>query len=69
MYKQGYSSNDIVVTLFRVVKLFDLDEGVKLDFIKVIGLAHVKVLEGVDSFLQLTAIVANLCKVGKESKV
>jgi replication factor C subunit 2/4 len=34
---------------------------VKLELIREIGLAHMRVLEGLDSFLQMSALVAKLC--------
>jgi replication factor C subunit 2/4 len=36
-------------------------EYLKLEYIKEIGLTHMKIVEGVDSLLQLTALLARLC--------
>jgi replication factor C subunit 2/4 len=35
LWKQGYSALDIVGTLFKVLKTFDMPEFLKLEFIKV----------------------------------
>ncbi|KAI9222766.1 P-loop containing nucleoside triphosphate hydrolase protein [Blastocladiella britannica] len=40
-----------------------LNEYVKLQFVQQIGLAHMKVLEGVTSDLQLAGMVARMCRV------
>ncbi|KAI9026782.1 P-loop containing nucleoside triphosphate hydrolase protein [Hyaloraphidium curvatum] len=61
---QGYSSVDLVGTLFKVVKAYgNIPEYLKLEFIREIGLTHMRVLEGTGSLLQLTGLVARLCKV------
>lgn len=59
----GYSSLDIVTTLFRVVKTMDsLNEADKLEFIREIGWAHMKILEGVGTLVQLSGLIARLSK-------
>jgi len=64
LWHQGYSAVDIVVTIFRVVKTFDeLPEYTKLEFIKEIGFTHMRVLEGVGTFIQLGGLMARLCKM------
>ncbi|KZV74866.1 P-loop containing nucleoside triphosphate hydrolase protein [Peniophora sp. CONT] len=64
LWHQGYSAVDIVVTIFRVVKTFDeLPEYMKLEFIKEIGFTHMRILEGVGTFLQLSGLMARLCKL------
>ena len=62
---QGYSPIDIVTTFFRVTKSHDkFGEAMQLDFIKVIGVTQMGVLNGVDSNLQLSAMVARLARIG-----
>lgn len=61
----GYSSEDIVTNIFRVTKTHQMAEYLKLEFIKEIGLFHMKVIEGVQSLLQLSGLLARLCKVSK----
>mmetsp|Transcript_13034 Transcript_13034/g.33971 ORF Transcript_13034/g.33971 Transcript_13034/m.33971 type:complete len:341 (-) Transcript_13034:238-1260(-) len=57
----GYAPVDIVGSLFRIVKYTDCPEDAKLEMIREIGLCHMRVLEGLDSFLQLSALIAKLC--------
>jgi len=65
LWDLGYSSHDIVSTMFRVTKTMEgLPEHVKLDFVREIGFAHMRVLEGVQTFLQLSGCVAKLCRLG-----
>jgi replication factor C subunit 2/4 len=60
----GYSSHDIISTMFRVAKSVDgLSEHARLEFIREIGFAHMRVLEGVQTLLQLSGCVARLCRV------
>ncbi|KAH8916453.1 P-loop containing nucleoside triphosphate hydrolase protein [Atractiella rhizophila] len=61
---QGYSAVDIVTTMFRVVKgLETMAEYLKLEFIKEIGFAHMKILEGVGTSVQLGGVLARLCRL------
>ena len=57
----GYCGLDIVGTLFRLTKVHDFNEELKLEFVKEIGFAHMRVLDGLDSLLQLSGLVAKLC--------
>ena len=60
--RQGYCGLDIVGTCFRLAKFAtELPEELKLDFIKEIGFCHMRVLEGLDTLLQLSGLVAKLC--------
>lgn len=62
---QGFSPMDIITTFFRVTKNYDkFPEFVQLEFIKVIGLAQVNILNGLGSPLQLSAVVARLARIG-----
>lgn len=64
LWDLGYSCHDIVSTMFRVTKSMDgLDEHARLDFIREIGFCHMRVLEGVQTLVQLAGCVAKLCRV------
>ena len=38
-----------------------MDEELKLNFIKEIGFCHMRVLDGLDSLLQMSGLIAKLC--------
>lgn len=60
----GYSSHDIISTMFRVTKTIpSLSEHARLEFIREIGFTHMRILEGVQTLLQLSGCVAKLCKI------
>lgn len=62
LWKLGYSAEDIVVNIFRTTKTLDkISEGLRLDFIKEIGTTHLRAAQGVQSLLQLSALLARLC--------
>jgi len=63
LWTQGYAALDIVGTLFRVTKSAEMDEKRKLLFIKEIGLTHVRISEGVASWLQLAGLCSRLCQI------
>lgn len=62
VWQQGFSSVDIVTTLFRVVKNNEMPEMLKLEYIREIGCTHMRLLEGCQSLLQLSGLVARLCR-------
>ncbi|EJS41840.1 rfc4p [Saccharomyces arboricola H-6] len=64
LWKKGYSSIDIVTTSFRVTKnLTQVKESVRLEMIKEIGLTHMRILEGVGTYLQLASMLAKIHKL------
>lgn len=66
LLSRGYAPVDIVATFFRVLKFMGkerIDEAMQLEFIRQIGITHMRILEGVSSKLQLAGLLANLCIV------
>ncbi|KAK0652876.1 P-loop containing nucleoside triphosphate hydrolase protein [Cercophora newfieldiana] len=69
LWNLGYSSHDIISTMFKVTKTIPtLSEHSKLEFIKIIGFTHMKILEGVQTLLQLSGCVVRLCKLNMDPK-
>jgi replication factor C subunit 2/4 len=68
LYHQGYASTDIVRTTFRVAKTLELPDNMKMGFIREIGFTHMRVADGVNSLLQLTAMIARLTYVAAGKK-
>ncbi|AJT78205.1 Rfc4p [Saccharomyces cerevisiae YJM541] len=68
LWKKGYSSIDIVTTSFRVTKnLAQVKESVRLEMIKEIGLTHMRILEGVGTYLQLASMLAKIHKLNNKA--
>jgi len=68
LYNSGYSAVDLIATVFKVCKVFDdklMPEATKLAFIRVIGLTHMRIADGVNSRLQLQGMIAKLCTLAK----
>lgn len=62
LWKLGYSADDILINIFRVSKnMENLSEGLRLDFIKEVGTTHLRASQGVQSLLQMSALLAILC--------
>ncbi|XP_075993532.1 replication factor C subunit 2 [Genypterus blacodes] len=61
LWALGYSPEDIMGNIFRVCKTYTMAEYLKLEFIKEIGYTHMRVAEGVNSLLQMAALLARLC--------
>lgn len=60
IWKQGYSSTDIISTFARVAKQMDAPEHIKLEWLKEVGLAHMRITSGAQGLLQLDAMVSKL---------
>ncbi|KUL81653.1 hypothetical protein ZTR_09257 [Talaromyces verruculosus] len=70
LWNLGYSSHDIISTMFRVTKTIPtLSEHAKLEFIKEIGFTHMRILDGVGTLLQLSGCVAKLCKINMKPEL
>ncbi|CAO2822020.1 unnamed protein product [Amaranthus hypochondriacus] len=68
LYDMGYSPTDIITTLFRVVKNYEMPEYLKLEFMKETGFAHMRICDGVGSYLQLCGLLAKLSLVNETAK-
>lgn len=96
LYDLGYSPTDIITTLFRIIKSYDMAEYLKLEFMKVAtnlfaythththtcikyltdtvfklqetGFAHMRICDGVGSYLQLCGLLAKLSLVRETAK-
>ena len=67
LLSKGYSAIDIITTSFRVTKtLYQIKESKRLDMIKEIGITHMRILEGVSTYLQLARMLAQIHKLNKE---
>jgi len=58
----GYSAEDIITNVFRVCKTHPMAEYLKLEFIKEIGMTHMRIVQGTSSKLQMAGLVARLCQ-------
>ncbi|KAL3619319.1 Subunit of heteropentameric Replication factor C (RF-C) [Castilleja foliolosa] len=68
LYDMGYSPTDIITTLFRIIKNYDMPEFLKLEFMKETGFAHMRICDGVGSYLQLCGLLAKLGLVREKAK-
>lgn len=60
LWTLGYAAEDIISNIFRVCKRMDIDEKLKLLFVREIGESHMKIIDGVNSLLQMSALIAKL---------
>ncbi|KAI0520524.1 hypothetical protein KFK09_008000 [Dendrobium nobile] len=68
LFDLGYSPTDIITTLFRIIKNYDMAEYLKLEFLKETGFAHMRICDGVGSLLQLSGLLAKLALVRETAK-
>lgn len=64
LWDLGYSCHDIISSMFRVTKTMPgLSEQTRLEFIREIGFGHMRILDGVQTLVQLSGVVAKLCRI------
>ncbi|KAK1133532.1 Subunit of heteropentameric Replication factor C (RF-C) [Melipona bicolor] len=61
LWKMGYSAEDLISNIFRVCKTLPIEETLKLDFVKEIGITHLGIVDGINSLLQMNSLLARLC--------
>jgi|UniRef100_A0AC35F4L3 replication factor C subunit 2/4 len=66
LYKMGYSTDDILTTMSRVVKYIDVPEALKLEFIKEVAKTHTLAVQGMTGRVQLAGLAARLSKKQRE---
>lgn len=69
---RGYSVEDMIVSFSRVIRNElegDLDEYLQLMFIQQVGRVHVRICEGANSELQLTSLLARMCRIANDYKM
>ena len=65
LWKLGYSAEDIIVNIFRVCKGHQMDKMLQLDFVQEIGVTHMTIVQGTNSLLQMSGLLARLCEKSK----
>eukprot|EP01101_Sappina_pedata_P002955 TRINITY_DN13164_c0_g1_i1.p1 TRINITY_DN13164_c0_g1~~TRINITY_DN13164_c0_g1_i1.p1 ORF type:complete len:354 (+),score=96.99 TRINITY_DN13164_c0_g1_i1:76-1062(+) len=67
LWNEGYSAQDIISTFFKVVQNYEMQEYLKLEFLKEFGFTHMKILNGLGSLLQLAGLLSRLCALGQRT--
>lgn len=62
LWRLGYAAEDIIGNIFRVCKRMSIDEKLKLLYIREIGETHMKIIDGMNSLLQMSSLLARLCE-------
>ncbi|XP_017786714.1 PREDICTED: replication factor C subunit 2 [Nicrophorus vespilloides] len=68
LWDLGYAGEDIIKNIFKVCKNIELDEPLKLAFIKEIGITHQRIVDGLTTLLQMAGLLARLCSAAKQLK-
>ena len=67
IYNMGYSPIDIVNTLFEILKNSDIEDKKKMVMIKEIAFTNIRIINGIDTTLQLAGLISRLCKLNKNT--
>ncbi|KAL6926824.1 replication factor C subunit 4 [Hanseniaspora valbyensis] len=66
LFDKGFNAIDVITIFFRIVKGFDLQEitePMKLEILKLIGLYHLRILQGCNSNLQMFGLISEINKI------
>jgi len=66
LFELGYSTEDLIINMNRIIKTLDFTEPVKAAFLEEIGRTHVLVSQGLTTLLQLSALLARLCMLSEK---
>lgn len=66
LWKLGYAAEDIISNIFRVCKGHQMDKMLQLDFVQEIGKTHMSIVQGTNSLLQMSGLLARLCDRAKQ---
>ena len=64
----GYATSDVISTVFRVVRGYTMEEFLKLEFMREVGYCQMRISEGVNSRLQLSGMLAKLCRLAARTQ-
>jgi len=65
LWNLGYAAEDIIKNIFKVCKTMDMEEAIKLAFIKEIGTTHQRIIEGLTTLIQMSGLLSRLCMAAK----
>mgnify|MGYP006079516553 CR=1 FL=1 len=69
LWASGFAATDMIQTLFRVAKnSAELEERLKLDVIKEIGMTHLRFSDGSTTLLQLQGLCGRLCNLCRRQR-
>ena len=58
--EQGYCNSDILQTMINVLKLINIDENIRINFIKILSDTYLGVSEGTDTNLQMYSCISKM---------
>ena len=69
LWASGFAATDMIQTLFRVAKnSSEIEERLKLDCIKEIGMTHLRFADGSTTLLQLQGLCGRLCGLCRRAR-
>ena len=66
LWRLGYATEDIIGNIFRVCKRMQMHEKLKLLYLREMGETHLLIVEGLNSLLQLSSLLARLCETSQD---
>ena len=64
----GYCNSDIIQTIISVLKIINIDENIRINYIQILSECYININEGIDSNLQLYGCFAKIIKWTRNKK-
>jgi replication factor C subunit 2/4 len=70
MFSDGYCTEDLITSLFSVLtsQMPELGDPVRLELLKAVSLKQMRIVEGTNTMLQLSALLAEFYRVGSSTR-
>lgn len=65
----GYAATDVIQTLFKVTRSFDMPEPEKLEYLREIGFSHMRISEGLNTQLQILGCISRLSQLSSTHNI
>jgi replication factor C subunit 2/4 len=60
--EQGYCNTDISQTMINILKIIDINENIRINYIKIISDIYLNIIDGIDTNIQMYCCIARLIK-------
>jgi replication factor C subunit 2/4 len=67
LWDRGYCASDLITTIFRVTKTLEMSDSLRLAYLRAIGDYHLRIAEGVDTFVQLSGLIAKMSSISADA--
>lgn len=65
LWRSGYTAFDIVNNLSKLIQYSSIDQKLQFEFLREIAALKIRILEGLNSFLQVTGFLGRITEIAQ----